>query len=266
MRDGHENRLTRYSAPAELFKTERPYSRGPAASRPWRRISATPGRKTASNLAASSPGRANATSGALAAIGIPLEGAPMKAIPHRLPLPAMIIACVALVVALGGVSYAAGVLPKNSVGAAQLQKKAVTASKLRKNAVSAAKVKDGTLLAADFKAGQLPQGPKGDPGAQGPKGDPGAQGPKGDAGAPGLSGYEIRHAAGNTANPGEEVSAQVGCRYGDKALGGGLSSGQAVAISNSVPSPDGQWWYITGKNISASQTAVAAYVICAHVG
>ena len=71
---------------------------------------------------------------------------------------------------------------------------------------------------------------------------------------------------GNTFNPGEEVSAQVGCRYGDKALGGGLSSGQAIAISNSVPSPDGQWWYIIGKNISASQTSVAAYVICAHVG
>jgi hypothetical protein len=67
-------------------------------------------------------------------------------------------------------------------------------------------------------------------------------------------------------NPGEEFNASVGCRYGDKALGGGLSSGQAVAISTSVPSPDGQWWYITGKNISASQTAVAAYAVCAHVG
>jgi hypothetical protein len=184
----------------------------------------------------------------------------MRAIPHRLPLPAMIIACVALVVALGGVSYAAGVLPKNSVGTAQLQKKAVTASKLRKNAVSAAKVKDGTLLAADFKAGQLPAGPKGDPGAQGPKGDNGA------AGAPGISAYEIRHMTGNTVNPGEEFNAQVGCPSDKKALGGGLSSGQAIAVSGSIPSADGQWWYVTGKNISASQTAVAAWVICAHVG
>ena len=30
---GTKNRLTRYSAPAELFKTEPPYSRGPAVSR-----------------------------------------------------------------------------------------------------------------------------------------------------------------------------------------------------------------------------------------
>ena len=102
----------------------------------------------------------------------------MKAIPRNLPSPAMIVACAALVVALGGVSYAAGVLPKNSVGTAQLQKKAVSASKLGRNAVTGAKVKNRTLMAADFKAGQLPAGP------QGPKGDTGPKGDKGDPGAP----------------------------------------------------------------------------------
>ena len=101
----------------------------------------------------------------------------MKAIPKRLPSPAMLVACVALVVALGGVSYAAGVMPANSVGTAQLKKNAVTGAKLKNNAVTGRKVKDRTLTGADFRAGQLPagpQGPKGDPGAQGPKGDPGA--------------------------------------------------------------------------------------------
>jgi hypothetical protein len=101
----------------------------------------------------------------------------MTAILNRLPSPAMIVACAALVVALGGVSYAAGVLPKNSVGAAQLQKKAVTASKLRTNAVTGVKVKNGSLMGADFKAGQLPAGP------QGPKGDPGVPGQQGPSGA-----------------------------------------------------------------------------------
>ena len=86
----------------------------------------------------------------------------MRAIPHRLPLPAMIIACVALVVALGGVSYAATVLPENSIGTAQLQKKAVTGKKIAKNAVTGRKVANATLTAADFKAGQLPAGPKGE--------------------------------------------------------------------------------------------------------
>jgi hypothetical protein len=102
----------------------------------------------------------------------------MNAIRTRLPSPAMLVACVALVVALGGVSYAAGVLPKNSVGTAQLKKAAVTAAKIKKDAVTEKKVKNGSLIATDFKAGQLPAGP------QGPKGDPGPQGPKGDPGAP----------------------------------------------------------------------------------
>jgi hypothetical protein len=99
----------------------------------------------------------------------------MTAIRRHLPSPALIVACVALVVALGGVSYAAAVLPKNSVGTAQLKKKAVTGAKLKKDAVTGAKVKNGSLLAADFKAGQLPAGQSG------------PQGPKGESGAPGST-------------------------------------------------------------------------------
>jgi hypothetical protein len=94
----------------------------------------------------------------------------------------MIVACVALVVALGGVSYAAVALPKNSVGTTQLKKHAVTAAKIKKNAVNSAKLKDGSLLAADFKAGQLPAGPKGDKGDKGNQGNTGA---RGEAGPPG---------------------------------------------------------------------------------
>jgi hypothetical protein len=96
---------------------------------------------------------------------------------RKLPSPAMLVACVALVVALGGVSYAAAALPKNSVGTAQLKKKAVTGTKLKRDAVTGAKVKNGSLMGADFKAGQLPAGP------QGPKGDPGAPGQQGPSGA-----------------------------------------------------------------------------------
>jgi hypothetical protein len=107
--------------------------------------------------------------------------------------PAMIVACAALIVALGGVSYAAARLPRNSVGTVQLRKKSVTGAKLKRSAVTSAKVKNGSLLAADFKAGQLPAGPKGatgPKGAAGPKGATGltgARGPKGDQGDPGVS-------------------------------------------------------------------------------
>jgi len=97
----------------------------------------------------------------------------MKAILSPLRSPAMIVACVALVVALGGVSYAAGVLPKNSVGTAQLKKKAVTGKKIAANAVTSGKVKNGSLLGVDFATGQLPAGPKGDKGDKGDAGQPG---------------------------------------------------------------------------------------------
>ena len=97
----------------------------------------------------------------------------MKAVLSPLRSPAMIVACVALVVALGGVSYAAGVLPKNSVDTAQLKKKAVTGKKIAANAVTSGKVKNGSLSGVDFAAGQLPAGPKGDKGDKGDTGQPG---------------------------------------------------------------------------------------------
>jgi hypothetical protein len=90
------------------------------------------------------------------------------------PSPAMAVACLALLVALGGVGYAAVKLPANSVGTAQL----------RNDAVTAAKVKNGSLLAADFKRGQI-VGKIGAKGAPGVKGDPG---PKGDQGVKGDTG------------------------------------------------------------------------------
>jgi len=148
------------------------------------------------------------------------------------------------------------ILPKNSVGAKQLQK----------NAVTGLKVKDHSLVATDFKAGQLPAGPQG---PQGEKGETGAQGPKGDkgdTGSPGLSGYQIVHFASSAVNQGVLAHAQAQCPSGTKAIGGGLASGQPVAVRDSLPSSDGTIWYVNALNISAIPTSVSAYVICAHVG
>jgi hypothetical protein len=73
------------------------------------------------------------------------------------PSPAMVIACFALLVVLGGTSYAAvQALPRNSVTTVQ--------------------VKDRSLLARDFRAGQLPRGPQGPPGPAGPQGPAGPAG------------------------------------------------------------------------------------------
>ena len=83
----------------------------------------------------------------------------MPRLGFRLPSPAMVVALVSLIVALGGTSYAVVNLPKDSVGTKQLKKKAVTAPKVRANAITSPKVKDRSLLRRDFKKGHLPSGP-----------------------------------------------------------------------------------------------------------
>jgi hypothetical protein len=87
------------------------------------------------------------------------------------PSPGLVIACLALLLALGGTSYAAiQALPRNSVTSVQ--------------------VKDRSLLARDFKAGQIPRG------AAGPAGPAGAAGPAGPAGPSGAAKAYARVLAG----------------------------------------------------------------------
>jgi hypothetical protein len=92
--------------------------------------------------------------------------------PRFTPSPATVIACAALLVALGGTSIAAVsvALPRNSVGPAQL----------KNNSVTSIKVANRSLRAIDFELGQLPAGPRG------PAGPPGPAGPAGAAGATGF--------------------------------------------------------------------------------
>jgi len=105
----------------------------------------------------------------------------------RRPSPAMIVACVALLVALGGTSFAAATqLGRNSVGTLQLKNGAVTNPKIRNNAVNSAKVANRSLLRVDFAPGQLPAGPTGPQGPAGPAGPAGAAGAAGPAGVIGA--------------------------------------------------------------------------------
>jgi hypothetical protein len=96
------------------------------------------------------------------------------------PSPAMIVACLALLVALSGTGMAAATqLGRNSVGTLQLKDSAVTNAKVRNNAINSAKVAARSLLRSDFAPGQLPAGPVGPQGPAGPTGPAGAAGPAG---------------------------------------------------------------------------------------
>jgi hypothetical protein len=85
---------------------------------------------------------------------------------------ANVTASLALFLALGGISWAAATLPRDSVGARQI----------RTEAVGSSEVKDRALTERDFAPGALPRGPQGPQGEQGLKGDPGKSGPPGEPG------------------------------------------------------------------------------------
>src|SRR5580704_16067347 len=99
----------------------------------------------------------------------------MRGLRLRRPSPALVVACVALVVALAGTSYAAFRLPANSVGTKQLQRGAVTK----------AKIAAATLRLLTARPGTGSSGPPGPAGSRGPAGPKGATGPTGATGAPG---------------------------------------------------------------------------------
>jgi hypothetical protein len=68
------------------------------------------------------------------------------------PSPAMIVACIALIVALGGTAWA---IAANSVGTTELKNGAVTKPKLAANAVGTGKVIDNSLTGADLNKSKL---------------------------------------------------------------------------------------------------------------
>ena len=86
----------------------------------------------------------------------------MKLLQGRLTY-ANVMATIAVFVALGGVSYAATQLPKNSVGAKQLKQNAVTAAKIKNGTVTSAKLDSSSTAALTGARG--PQGQTGPPGS-----------------------------------------------------------------------------------------------------
>jgi hypothetical protein len=149
----------------------------------------------------------------------------------RRPRYAEVTAALAVIVALGGTSYAVTAVPRNSVGTTQLKAHAVTKSKLA--------------------TGLSTVGPRGLVGLAGPAGAPGATG----AAVPGISGYEI------VVGPATfyEQTAVVICPGGKRPLGGGGTVPEsASALYRSFPYAASGW-------AAQGHTDAQAYAICATV-
>src|SRR3954451_4286537 len=147
----------------------------------------------------------------------------------RRPSPAMLVALTALVVSLGGNSYAAVTLAKNSVTSKSIKDGQVKRVDLARNAVGSDQVADSSLLARDIKAGQLPAGLQGPSGTQGPAG---AVGPKG------VTSFAVR------ANSGQGA-ATAACNPGETAVSGGAHSIDGV-LDAIAPAADPTAIFTTG--------------------
>ncbi len=206
---------------------------------------------------------------------------PTRAIRYFRGHPATAIALLALFIALGGTSYAAVTVARNSVGTTQLKTGAVTTSKLADAAVTSAKVKDGALTQRDFAAGQLLVGPAGDPGPAGndgapgdpgpagPPGPPGAQGDPGPPGPPGISGYNIQ-SINLVPMTQREQTLEIDCPQGNTVLGGGEASNtKDVSFLSAEPTGDQGGWTVDAfdPNINGPSTVVLAVsAICGKLG
>ena len=118
----------------------------------------------------------------------------------RAPSPALVISLVALFVALGGTTYAATSLPRNSVGTTQLRNGAVTKKKINKKTIAA------------LKGNRGPRGFTGAQGITGPQGATGATGAQGIQGLPGPGGSIMTYDANASASP---TMTTVGTSLGD---------------------------------------------------
>ena len=191
-----------------------------------------------------------------------------RLIEHR-PSPAMVVACIALLVALGGTSIAAvNALAPNSVGPVQLRAGAVTKPTLRSTAVTGVKVLNHSLSAVDFRAGSLPRGPAGPAGPAGAAGPAGVIGPitvrQGSVQVSGGTGAQVQDGAYATG------TVSVNCNPGEKAVSAGTgwsddASGRELWVQRITPvlTNDAVTGYRgTGGNDSGNSSTFTLYVLC----
>ena len=168
---------------------------------------------------------------------------------------ANVLALLALFTALGGTSYAALTLPKNSVGTRQIKPKAVTLSKISTSARKSLK-------------GQT--GPAGHTGPAGPTGLKGDKGDTGMTGVPGPVNVVMRIGTATAVASNASATASVDCNAGEMATGGGFFSQVDVQVTASRPVPltagaKATGWQATFKNTTASSAFVGAYAMCTPI-
>jgi hypothetical protein len=164
---------------------------------------------------------------------------------------ANVTSTLALFIAMGGASYAAVALPRNSVGAAQL----------RSASVGSAEVKDRSLQSRDFSA-RARRALRGSRGATGPAGQPGPAGPSGGAGAVALA---YKTVAGRV-EAGSVDSRTAICDPGQHVTGGGMraDTGSDTSARESYPNVSNTAWTVrVGNDDPRAAATYTVFAVCA---
>ena len=167
----------------------------------------------------------------------------MQRLTARLPSPAMVVACIALAVALGGTSYAAIRLPANSVGTQQLKRGAITGVKVKANTLTGTQINESRL-------GTVPTAAR-------------ATTAESATSAP-VARLDFRQSAPMAIPTSGHASASVSCDSGLVAVGGGgkVSNPDVALVVDANPLGKTGWEATAGAFTTG--TTLTVYVICAQ--
>jgi hypothetical protein len=174
------------------------------------------------------------------------------------PTPSMVVAFLALLISLGGTSYAVTKISPRSVGSRELKKNAVARTHIKKNAVNGAKVAANTLKGGDIDEASLAQVPVAARAATADR-------------AGGLGSVFYRVATGTippapNLNESTFAVAKARCDAGQLVVGGGARVQEGAAVVDSYPDGVAGWTVTAANDDPAAAHQFSVYALCIPAG
>jgi hypothetical protein len=179
------------------------------------------------------------------------------------------VAFSALVIALGGTSYAVTKIDPRSVGSKQLKKAAVARAHIKANAVNGAKVAGNALKGADIdeaSLGQVPSAAAADRAAAAAVADRATQADRAGAAAA-LDRVVYRSAAGTVApapniNESTLTKGTARCDAGLLVVGGGVRVDDEAGVVDSYPDGAAAWTATVANDDPTASKTFSVFAIC----